>query len=351
MKEKLKSMEEYRNHIINQKIEKFNQKQDKMKNSKSLNRSHESISMLNINNNISRNNQNTNTMVSYEYNSFDNQRKKLPSISSLPKYEMIRLIKNKKEEEFCYITEKRIKENELHHRKNYLKQLRLMNKKFLKQNKIYNERNLKCLNAIKVNVDQLEEDYMEKDMIKRYNINRNLLRERSAQKEKVRENLRKNLDGVREKKELIKQEEEQKIKDYIKRLNREVKKEDIYEYLFAQRSHFLDLQKKNLIKTNKESRDFYHELILRQEDRYLILDEIEKEEPMIKQAILRRTIKEQNKKKNKLKSLGKFMGKMDKTNINNQSDEAKNKLFQEKRKIDIEKKKKQKEEEEELNKK
>ena len=72
---------------------------------------------------------------------------------------------------------------------------------------------------------------------------------------------------------------------------------------------------------------------------------------MIKQAILRRTIKEQNKKKNKLKSLGKFMGKMDKTNINNQSDEAKNKLFQEKRKIDIEKKKKQKEEEEELNKK
>jgi hypothetical protein len=351
MKEKLKSMEEYRNHIINQKIEKFNQKQDKMKNSKSLNRSHESISMLNINNNISRNNQKTNTMVSYEYNSFDNQRKKLPSISSLPKYEMIRLIKNKKEEEFCYMTEKRIKENELIHRKNYLKQLRLMNKKFLKQKKIYNERNLKCLNAIKVNTDQLEEEYMEKDMIKRYNINRNLLRERSAQKVKVRENLMKNLEGVKEKRELIKQEEQQKINNYIKRLNREVKKEDIYEYLFAQRNHFLNLQKKNIIKTNKESRDFYHELILRQEDRYLILDEIEKEEPMIKQAILRRTIKEQNKKNNKLKSLGKFMGKMERNNINNKSDEAKNKLFKEKRKIDIEKKKKQKEEEEELNKK
>ena len=351
MKEKLKSMEKYRNHIMNQKIEKYIQKQDKIKKSKSLNRSHESISMFNINNNISRNNQNTNTIVSYEYNSADNQRKKLPSISSLPKYEMIRLIKNRKEEEFCYVTEKRIKENEINHRKNYLKQLRLINKKFLKQNKIYNERNLKCLNAIKVNVDQLEEDYMEKDMIKRYNINRNLLRERSAQKEKVRENLRKNLDGVREKKELIKQEEEQKIKDYIKRLNREVKKEDIYEYLFAQRSHFLELQKKNLIKTNKESRDFYHELILRQEDRYMILDEMEKEEPIIKQAILRRTIKEQNKKNNKLQSLGKFMGKMERSNINNQSDEAKNKLFQEKRKIDIEKKKKQKEEEEELNKK
>jgi hypothetical protein len=351
MKEKLKSMEEYRNSIINQKIEKFNQKQNEMKKSKSLNRSHESISMLNINNNISRNNQKTNTMVSYEYNSFDNQRKKLPSISSLPKYEMIRLIKNKKEEEFCYMTEKRIKENELIHRKNYLKQLRLMNKKFLKQKKIYNERNLKCLNAINVNTDQLEEEYMEKDMIKRYNINRNLLRERSAQKVKVRENLMKNLEGVKEKRELIKQEEQQKINNYIKRLNREVKKEDIYEYLFAQRNHFLNLQKKNIIKTNKESRDFYHELILRQEDRYLILDEIEKEEPMIKQAILRRTIKEQNKKNNKLKSLGKFMGKMERNNINNKSDEAKNKLFQEKRKIDIEKKKKQKEEEEELNKK
>ena len=180
---------------------------------------------------------------------------------------------------------------------------------------------------------------MEKDMIKRYNINRNLLRERSAQKVKVRENLMKNLEGVKEKRELIKQEEQQKINNYIKRLNREVKKEDIYEYLFAQRNHFLNLQKKNIIKTNKESRDFYHELILRQEDRYLILDEIEKEEPMIKQAILRRTIKEQNKKNNKLKSLGKFMGKMERNNINNKSDEAKNKLFQEKRKIDIEKKK------------
>jgi len=351
MKAKLKSMEEYRNSIINQKIEKFNQKQNKMEKSKSLNRSHESISMFNINNNISRNNPNINTMVSYEYNSVDNKRKKLPSISSLPKYEMIRLIKNKKEEEFCYITEKRIKENELHHRKNYLKQLKLMNKKFLKQNKLYNERNLKCLNAIKVNEDQLEEEYMEKDMIKRYNINRNLLRERSAQKQKVKENLRKNLEGVREKKELIQQEEQQKIKDYIKRLNREVKKEDIYEYLFAQRSHFLNLQKKNLIKTNKESRDFYHELILRQEDRYMILDEMEKEEPIIKQAILKRTIKEQNKKNNKLQSFGKFMGKMERSNINNQSDETKNKLFQEKRKIDIERKKKQKEEEEELNKK
>ena len=350
MKEKLKSMEEYRNSIMNQKIEKFNQKQNKIEKSKSLNRSHESISMKNINNNISRNNQNTNTMVSYEYNSVDSQRKKLPSISGLPKYEIIRLIKNKKEEEFCYVTEKRIKENEVNHRKNYLKQLKLMNKKFLNQNKIYNERNLKCLNAIKVNEDQLEEEYMEKDMIKRYNINRNLLRERSAQKMKVKENLRKNLEGVKEKKELIQQEEQQKIKEYIKRLNREVKKEDIYEYLFAQRSHFLNLQKNNLIKTNKELRDFYNELILRQEDRYLILDEIEREEPIIKQAILKRTIKEQNKKYNKLQSLGKFIGKMERNNINNQSDEEKQKIFKEKRKIDIENKKKQKEEEE-LNKK
>ena len=344
MKEKLKSMEEYRNSIINQKIAKFNQKQNKIEKSKSLNRSHESISMFNINNKISRNNQDTNTMISYEYNSVDSQVKNLPRISSLPKHEMIRLIKNKKEDEFCYITEKRIKENELNHRRNYLKQLKLMNKKLLKQNKIYNERNLKCLNAIKVNVDQLEEEYMEKDMIKRFKINRNLLRG-SAQKKKVSENLRKNLDGVKEKKELIKQEEKQKIKDYIERLNKEVKKEDIYEYLFAQRSHFLNLQKKNLIKQNKESRDFYNELILRQEDRYMILDEMEKEEPMIKQAILRRSIKEQNKKYNKLQSLGKFIGKMERTNINNQSDEKKNKLFQEKRKNDIEKKKKQKEEE------
>ena len=44
---------------------------------------------------------------------------------------------------------------------------------------------MKCLIALKKRDSGLEEEYIEKDMIKRYNINRVLLREQSAKKERI----------------------------------------------------------------------------------------------------------------------------------------------------------------------
>ena len=221
-----------------------------------------------------------------------------------------------------------------------------MNRKILKQSKIYNQRSLKCLNATKSNDAELEEDYIEKDMIRRYNIKQNLLREQSAKKERIKENIFKNLESVREKKEQLEENEKKKIKEYIKRLNRKMEKQSANnDYQLHQRNYFSNLQKKNLDKANKETNDYYNELILRQEDFATIVNELQRDEPFIKQAILQRTIKEQNKKNRHLQSLNKFLEKMEKENINNQKEDIKIKLFNEKRRIELERKRKEEEEE------
>ena len=156
---------------------------------------------------------------------------------------------------------------------------------------------------------------------------------------------------MREKKEQIEEKEKQKIKEYIKRLNRKIEKQGVNnDYQLHQRNYFANLQKKNLDKTNKEANDYYNELILRQEDHASIVNELQRDEPFIKQAILQRTIKEQNKKNKHLQSLSKFMEKMERENINNQNEDTKMKLFKEKRRIELERKRKE-EEEEEFNKK
>jgi hypothetical protein len=312
-----------------------------------MNKSQENNSTYSIQNNMidnsyNNNNKNMNTIDAY---TSSEKTRKLPIISSKARYEIIKTMKDKKENEFCCSTEKRLRDSAKLHKENYLRQINIMNRKILKQSKIYNQRSLKCLNATKVNDAELEEDYIEKDMIRRYNIKQNLLREQSAKKEKIKENIFKNLESVREKKEQLEEKEKKKIKEYIKRLNRKMEKQSANnDYQIHQRNYFSNLQKKNLDKANKETNDYYNELILRQEDFATIVNELQRDEPFIKQAILQRTIKEQNKKNRHLQSLNKFLEKMEKNNINNQKGGIKMKLYLEKRKIDIENKKKEEEE-------
>ena len=350
LKEKLKNMEEYRANLISQKIEKILQRQ-KAKNSNknnNMNKSQENNSAYSIQNNMidnsyNNNNKNMNTIDAYTTNE---KTRKLPIISTKARYEIIKTMKDKKENEFCCSTEKRLRDSAKLHKENYLRQINIMNRKILKQSKIYNQRSLKCLNATKVNDAELEEDYIEKDMIRRYNIKQNLLREQSAKKEKIKENIFKNLESVREKKEQLEENEKKKIKEYIKRLNRKMEKQNANnDYQLHQRNYFSNLQKKNLDKANKETNDYYNDLILRQGDFALIVNELQRDEPFIKQAILQRTIKEQNKKNRHLQSLNKFLEKMERENINNQKEDTKIKLFKEKRKIELERKRKEEEEE------
>ena len=336
--EKLKNMEEKRTNLFNEKIQKIIKKLNKSNNKKdgkNINKSYDYN--YNQQNNINGINKITNTIDSYGYTNNG----KLPLISNLQKHELVKIIKEKNEEEFCNYTIKRLKDTEMIHRKNYLNQLNMLNNKLIKNNKLYKERSAKCLLATKNRDAELEEDYIEKDMLKRYNIKQILLRENSAKKERIKENLNKNLEGVKEKKELIEKKEKEKIKQIIKKLNREWNKENINNYY--QRDYFANLQKENLKRYNDDINDYYKEIILRQGDNFLIANEIQMEGPTIQQAILKRSLKEQNKKNQKLKILDTHLNKMDRENINNKDEGTKRKLFQEKRKIEIEKKEKEEE--------
>ena len=347
LKEKLKNMEEYRNNLLNQKLQKLIEKENNSKNEVKINlyKNRERNSMHNLKSRINRNTIIGKIMNTINFNSVINEKeKKLPSIQSVPKYQIIKKIKEKKEEDFCFDTEKKLKENEKNHRKNYLRHLKQLNNRLKKKNKLYEQRIKRCLKSQQYIEEELKEDYIEKDIKRRYNINQNILRENSAKNEKYKENLIRNLEGIKEKKEMIEKEEDQKIKKYINKLNREIKKESSYDYQISQRNYFSDLQKKNLTKCNKDNNKFYSRLIYKNKENFMIINEIEKEEPLIKQTIIKRTIKEQNKKNEKILSLNKYLGYMESANINYQTDEVRNKFFQEKRKIEIAKKRKEEEE-------
>ena len=70
---------------------------------------------------------------------------------------------------------------------------------------------------------------------------------------------------------------------------------------------------------------------------------MQKDESIEKQDIIKRTLKEQNKRFKKLKFLENFLEKMDKNNINNQKEGTKRKIFLEKRRIELEKKRNEEE--------
>ena len=346
LEEKLKNMEEYRKNMINNKIKKILQRQkNKLKNKSNLTNSYNNI-LTEVSNNDKiekiNNEKILKTLESYE--------EKLPILPGMPKYEIIKLIKNREEENFCINTEQRINGLERNHRKNYLKHLYSINHKLAKQNEIYNLRYEKCL-LIKDKSEEIEENFMEKDMIKRYNINQNIMRELSEKKEKAKGNYMKNIENVKEKKELLQKQEQQKIKKILKRLNRykslDLKKNIINnENINNQRIYFSNLQKENLNKANKEIKDYYNDLILRQEDYLWIVKDLQKDESIIRNIVHKKALETQNKKNNEMKYLSKFMEKMDKTNINNQKDGTKMKMFLEQRRAEIESKKREEEEKE-----
>ena len=281
----------------------------------------------------------------------DSYDEKLPVLPGMPKYEIIKMIKNKEENIFCINTEKRLNDLERNHKKNYLKHLHSFNNKLAKQNEIYNCRSKKCFFVSKEKSEELEENYIEKEMLKRYNINQNIMKDLSEKKEKVQGILLKNIENVKEKKEYLQKQEQQKIKKILKRLNRynslDLKKHILNsEYNNNQRIYFANLQKNNLNKANKEIKEYYNDLILRREDYFWIVNDLQKDELNNRNIIQKKAIETQSKKNNEIKGLSKFIEQMDKININNQKGNTKMKMFLEQRKAEIETKKREEEEKE-----
>ena len=87
--------------------------------------------------------------------------------------------------------------------------------------------------------------------------------------------------------------------------------------------------------------NYYHDLILRQEDNVMIINDILKEEVDARKIIVKRTIDEQIQKSKEFENLIKFRNKMKNENINNFRTDKVKKIFEQKR---IEEKKKKEEE-------
>ena len=328
LEEKLKSMKEKRAILYKERLEKITRKinnsNSKIKIKKNLNKSCE--------NNIPNNNStsiittnNSHTIDSYIYTNDKNE--KLPHISSMPRYEIIKLMKEKIEDDFCDYTKKILNEKEISHRKNYLKQLFDLNNKITNQNKLYKQRSMKCLFATRNRDAELEEEFIEKDIIKRYKIKQILLRERSAKKERINHKLMKNLDNLKQKRELIEKNDEEKIRQVLKRLNKDVKRESLIGY--SNRDFFANLQKRNLIQYNKDINDYYNDLIYKQGEKITNISEFQNKDNTNRQNIIKRNLREQNKKFKKLENLDKYLDKMDKININNQNEGIKRKMYYE----------------------
>ena len=341
IEEKLKSMEEKRTNLYNERREKIIKKistKNITKPKKNLNRSSENNLPSHLQNNTIEANNNLNTIDSYGYHKHTSNQnvEKLPIIQNIPRYELIKIMKEKIEEEFCNDIISQLKQKEITHRKNYLKKLYAKNDKLVKQNKLYRQRSMHCLFVNKTKDSELEQEFIKKDMLKRYNIKKILMRERSAKKERISYNFFKKMENIRERRELLDKKDKEKIKETIKRLNRDITKKDYRGY--NSRDYFSNLQKKNYIQYNKDTEDYYHELILRQGENVMIINELQKDEPYLKQDIIKRSLKEQDKKFQKLKDLDKYLEKMDRININNQDEEIKTKLYKEKIKKENEKK-------------
>ena len=349
LEEKLKNMEEYRKNLINDKIKKILQRQkNKNRNKKNLEDIDNILTEATIKERIEKIN---NDRILKTLDSYD---EKLPILPGTQKYEIIKMIKDKEENIFCVNTEQRLKDLEKSHKKNYLKHLNNINNKLVKKNEIYNLRCEKCLNSLKEKTEEIEENYKNKDILRRYNIRQNILHELSEKDEKIKGNLLKNMENVKEKKEFLEKQEQKKIKNLLKRLNKQksIEKKNINnnEYANSQRIYFLNLQKENLNKANNEIKDYYNELILRREDYFWMVHDLQKDESLSKLKIQKKAKESQNIKNNEIKSLNKFMEKMDRDNINNQKSDAKMKIYLEQRRIEIENKKREEEDAEFANK-
>ena len=338
--EKLKNMEEHRKNLLNKRVQKIMQKANRNNNKKNM-IENKSLDFNLIDNNINKKLNGDDNII----NTLDNDRGKLPPIEHSQRYKIMKLKKEQNEENFCIKTEKRMKSLELNHRINYLNHLNLINEKIIKKSELYNQRSEKCILATKDRTSELQEEYFSKDMFKRYNMHQNILRELSEKKSKMKWIILKNFENVKEKKELLQRQEEQKIKKILKRLNRqpqnlELKKESLSVESNNQRIYFSNLQKENLNKANKEIDEYYKELILRKEDYFWMVNDLQKDD-VGNQNIIQRSLDLQKKKEKEMKSLNKFLEKMDKNNINNQKGGNKMKIFLDQKKLEIDNKKRE----------
>ena len=340
-KNKLKQMEEFRNNIINQKLIKVMQKQNRPnKRNKIRNKSFD----LSQNEKTENNNSLQKNHYTIDINYSEKDEIPFPSIQNLSRLEYVKLKKQKTEEEFCFQVQQKLQENEEIHKRNYLNHLNSVNRKRLRQEKLYRERSYNCFERIKLKDEELKENFIKKEMIKSYNINRIISRARYNKKVRLNKIQFKNYN-VKENQELIEKNMEKKISDFQKKLteqNKILNKKGMnLSYYTSEKMQkkiiFSDKQKENLKNLNKEMSNYYNDLIMKHEDNVMIVNDIQKQENIMRAKVVKRTIGEQIKKEHEIENLKKFRGRMKNENIYNLSEDKVKKIFN-KRQIEERKK-------------
>ena len=338
MKEKLKSMEEYRENKMKELIKRVERKQKINRNKNKRNKSNNEYS-------------NKSSLSSRNYikttvnNDNIKEKKKLPPIiSSYDKYKKMLEKKKTNEEDFILNTEEDIKSLELEHQENYNYMNSLLNQKLQEKKKLYEERNeLYSKYRIQKELEK-KEQFLEKDIKHRYNVQCTILKSSEEKSGKLQEKIKKNLENFNEKRILLKEKEKKKVKEYLKKINKYKIGNSLSNYE-DKRKNFLDLQKFNISKSKKDLEQKYSDILDKQEYLLSVAYDIEKKDLTSKKNMIKNSRKMEDENEKIYKNFNQFLGKIEKNNINSKNDNIKLKLYNKKVKEELEEKNRKEEEE------
>ena len=343
LKEKIKSMEEYRENILKEKAKKVFKKQNKsFKKLKKDNKTSLNI-ILGTNTNSITSNNNSNY-----YNTIESSNsKKLPPISnSLNRYKIIKERKEQNEKQFILDTKEDILSLELEHKENLLYQQDILNKKIKDHSKLYEKRNEAYLKYRNDKEREKNENYLEKDIKRRYNVKLNILRDKSEKNGRLKDKIQKHLENFQEKREILEKNEKKKIRGYLKKMNKYNGSKSML-HSNEKRIYYSNLQKNNIINNQKELEEKYNDFLWNMEYIKNIACDMQKVDSDNRKNLYQNNLQLQTENEKKCQSFYDFLEKIEKKNIINKTDNAKLKLYNKKVREEIEEKNRR---EEELNK-
>ena len=354
MKEKLKNMEEYREKKLSEirkRVEKKQKINRKYKNKNNFSKSaisNRKYIQTDINNDINNN----------------NKSKKLPPIiNSYDKYKKILKKKISDEQDFILNTEEDLKNLELEHLENYNNMNNILNEKIQEKKKLYDERN-EIYSKIRLQKElEKQEKFLEKDIAHRYNVKMAILKSSEEKNGKLQDRIKKNLENFNEKQLILKEKERKKVKEFNEKqlILKEKERKKVKEYLKKinkyknpninsteksnNRKYFLEMQKYNINKSNKDIAKKHSDILDKQEFLLGIAFDIEKDDVKRQKGMLRNNRKMQDENKKIFRSFSKFLEQIEKNNINNKTDKIKLKIYNKKVKEELEEKNRKEEEE------
>ena len=339
LKEKLKLMEEYREKQLKEKAQKVIRKQNKInKILKKLKLGNKTKSKSLIEPNI------PNNSSKHYCKTVESGNKKLPSISITDRYREIQEKKDQIEKEFILNTQEDIQNLELEHKENHLSYINLVNKKIKEHSKLYEERN-EAYSKFRIEKEKEKNaNYLQKDITRSYNIQLNILRNRSEKVGRLQEQIKKNLDNFHEKQEILEKKEKKKIREYLKKINKHSNASKSMVNKSEKRKYFSDLQKNNMNNVEKELEERYNDYLWNQEYIKNIAYDIQKVDSDNKKHLYKNNLQMQNENEKKTQSFNEFLDKMKKNNIVNKNDDAKLKIYMKKVRKEIEERKRKEEE-------